>query len=594
MRFKSDPVDGFEIFAVTGTNTVSFGIKASKAAKRGLLGFAVKRKDDTRTKTMSGFKLFPSSGDEDHAVGELVSTMDHPIQSFFWDDFTCKPKQKYLYQFLPVRGTPTDLDHSANPVEIEVETEELFSDSGHSVFFNRGVASSQAYSRRFGNKKPVDLSGAKKTESLQWLSRDLDEAMLKFINQATGNDGLLCCFYEFRYRPIVDALQSAIEKGVDVRIIIDAKENERTDKDGTFHESFPREENLKTIKEARIDMERIILRDRNPNDIQHNKFMVLLRGKNKKPTQVWTGSTNISEGGIFGQTNVGHWVRDDAIAEDYKNYWEVVEQNLGSSRSESRSENRKSMATLRASVEELTEAPESIAKIQAGTTAIFSPRSSEGMLNLYVELVDSARVSSAVTLAFGIGKHFKKYLKDNTPQSHVVFMLLEKEDRPNKRSKDPFITINASNNVYKAWGSYIENELYVWAQETNAQKLSLNHHVSYIHSKFLLMDPLGSVPIVVTGSANFSKKSTTNNDENMLIIKGDKRVADIYFTEFNRLFNHYYFRSIVHKTKRVRSESTKRKSGIFLDETDKWTEKYNSGTLRSKRLAIYTKMGGIE
>ena len=74
--------------------------------------------------------------------------------------------------------------------------------------------------------------------------------------------------------------------------------------------------------------------------------------------------------------------------------------------------------------------------------------------------------------------------------------------------------------------------------------LQLNSHVSYIHSKFLLKDPLGADPIVVTGSANFSDASTNDNDENMLMIRGDQRVADIYFTEFNRLFYHYYFRSV--------------------------------------------------
>ena len=45
---------------------------------------------------------------------------------------------------------------------------------------------------------------------------------------------------------------------------------------------------------------------------------------------------------------------------------------------------------------------------------------------------------------------------------------------------------------------------------------------------------LGSDPIVVTGSANFSHASTNDNDENMLVIRGSQRVADSYFTEFNR------------------------------------------------------------
>jgi len=65
------------------------------------------------------------------------------------------------------------------------------------------------------------------------------------------------------------------------------------------------------------------------------------------------------------------------------------------------------------------------------------------------------------------------------------------------------------------------------------------------------MDPRGKDPIVVTGSANFSTASTNDNDENMLAILGNRRVADIYFTEFNRLFYHYYFRSIQEKTRNL-------------------------------------------
>ncbi len=38
----------------------------------------------------------------------------------------------------------------------------------------------------------------------------------------------------------------------------------------------------------------------------------------------------------------------------------------------------------------------------------------------------------------------------------------------------------------------------------------------YIHNKFMLVDPLGDDPIVITGTANFSRPSQTANDENML------------------------------------------------------------------------------
>ena len=106
------------------------------------------------------------------------------------------------------------------------------------------------------------------------------------------------------------------------------------------------------------------------------------------------------------------------------------------------------------------------------------------------------------------------------------------------------------------------------------------------------MDPLGADPIVVTGSANFSKASTNDNDENMLIIRADQRVADIYFTEFNRLFNHYYFRSVIEAVNKRNGKSSD--GSLFLAENDRWLEKYEPGKLRTKRLNLYTGMEGAE
>jgi hypothetical protein len=75
----------------------------------------------------------------------------------------------------------------------------------------------------------------------------------------------------------------------------------------------------------------------------------------------------------------------------------------------------------------------------------------------------------------------------------------------------------------------------------------------------------------------------------MLVIRGDRRVADIYFTEFNRLWNHYYFRSVVEA---IQGRGQKpQDASLFLQENDAWTAKYDApGSLRSKRLALYTGM----
>jgi phosphatidylserine/phosphatidylglycerophosphate/cardiolipin synthase-like enzyme len=115
------------------------------------------------------------------------------------------------------------------------------------------------------------------------------------------------------------------------------------------------------------------------------------------------------------------------------------------------------------------------------------------------------------------------------------------EDRAKKKAEEEAIQQlrNLPENVF-AIGSFIEtNEFDGWVKE---QLTGLNPMVKYIHNKFMLIDPLSQSPIVITGSANFSDASTTNNDENMLIIKGNKRVADIYLGEFMRLFSHFSFR----------------------------------------------------
>lgn len=594
MRFKSQKVGGFQVFAVTGVNTISFAIDATKKAKDRLLGLTIERFDPAEDEryTMPGFKVFRSiiPNPQPH---QQVSTAEHPMQSFLWDDFTAKPDRVYEYTFQPRRGKPKKLEWDAKSVTIRVKTEPLFTTDDHDIFFNRGVASSQAYERKFGNLKPDQLKPASKRQAaLNWLTRDLDEAILNFIASAGPNDTLLCCFYEFRYEPVVKALAVARSKIRDLKIIIDAKVNEYTDKDGVFHPSFPRVDNLQTIKNAQIPISCIITRDRNPSDIQHNKFMVLLRGVEQTPTDVWTGSTNLSIGGITGQTNVGHWVRDAATAAHFKTYWDLLATNPGSHENDDRAVAAKKKKAYRAAVEALVKAPTTLADIPKGTTPVFSPRQGLELLDLYVELVDKAESLACITLAFGVNERFKSQLKDNTPQDHLTFLLLEQKDKPRKNSETSFVTINASNNVYKAWGSYIKTAIYQWARETNARFLELNTHVSYVHSKFLLRDPLGLDPIVVTGSANFSKASTNDNDENMVIIRGNRRVADIYLTEFNRLFNHYYFRSVTESAQQ--GTGSPEDSELFLKETSEgWLQKYAPGKLKAKRLKVFTGMKGL-
>ena len=202
-------------------------------------------------------------------------------------------------------------------------------------------------------------------------------------------------------------------------------------------------------------------------------------------------------------------------------------------------------------------------------------------------------------LAFGINKVFKEQLVAHDSKSALTFLLLEKKDAPSASNAASFVALGARQNVYEASGAFLNDPLSRWARETSTLNLGLNRHVLYIHSKFLLKDPLSADPIVVTGSANFSDPSTNDNDENMVIIRGNLRVADIYFTEFNRLFNHYYFRSVVKATSTPQAAAASPASASastlkqFLEPTDIWLEKYKPGKLRRKRVDVYAGMAGF-
>ena len=149
-----------------------------------------------------------------------------------------------------------------------------------------------------------------------------------------------------------------------------------------------------------------------------------------------------------------------------------------------------------------------------------------------------------MTFAFGMNDLWKDVYR--TAAAPLRFALMEAktramEDGPEKeaeeRAIDELRRLNA--NVF-AIGAFIRtNQFDGWVKE---RLTGLNSNVRYVHNKFMLVDPLGGKPIVIAGSANFSAPSTDQNDENMLIVKGNTRVAEIYLGEFMRLYSHHAFR----------------------------------------------------
>ena len=55
----------------------------------------------------------------------------------------------------------------------------------------------------------------------------------------------------------------------------------------------------------------------------------------------------------------------------------------------------------------------------------------------------------------------------------------------------------------------------------------------------LVVDPFSNDPIVVTGSHNFSLSASSDNDENFIVVRGDRRLAEAYAVNIRNAWRHY-------------------------------------------------------
>jgi hypothetical protein len=541
MRARNN-ANELEVYAVAGTHTVVLSLDM-KNKPTGLLGFAYERKDDKTGQRiwLYGQKCFQSVI-TDAIPGQQYPTFLHPIQSFLWKDFTVLPGRSYTFKVTPVFGQPLKPEYG-DSTELQIATEPYVRGK-HGVYFNRGVSGSQSYAEKFGKEKLDQMQEPTKSLAYTWLSRGLFEGLKDFIHKAKSGQKLRCAFYEFHYGSVLQELKAAFERGVDVQIIYSGKNY--------------KEENETAINQAGIQAIASHFRDNQVNE-PHNKFMVLCNA-NGAAAKVWTGSTNISEKAIFGQCNTGHIVVDKTIAAKYLEYWNALVQNPDKS-------------ALNAVVEGLQpdltgpEIPENI-------SVFFSPRKTVNMLQQYANLIDGAGEMVCCIYPFNIDQRFQAVFKEDKP--YIRYILLDtRKDYNTFQTNDRDVEVTA--------GAYISTPVDQWVAETSSGKI-IYHGIDYVHNKIILIDPLTANPIVITGSANYSENSTKNNDENTLIIKNNTRVADIYFTEFVRLFDHFSFREWL-KQKKADFKP-------FLDEKGKWINKYYDSDeyLSVKRKKVFKKM----
>ncbi len=562
MRYLQEN-NGLRVRAITGTRSILLAFDADEATRRDLRGFSIRRtevlvKPDgqkvTTEKWLQSSKVFksvePKPKEKVNGKFKVFRTDKHPIQKFFWSDYGAEPSTDYQYEIFPAYGSVKNLQHDqSRKIALKIRTEDE-DDGTHGIWFNRGAIASQHYAREFGNVPPTDAETLDVNNiKTSWLSRGLLEACLAYIGAAKKGESLHACLYEFTYPLIIEAFDAALKRGVKVQVIFHATQANKDAIGGKL--AGPG-----------------VLIERTRPDIPHNKFIVH-SSKSGDPLAVWTGSTNITMSGFLGQSNVGHLFHDPTMAERYRVYWDLLSENPTGSPVKQRTKT-------------ISPQPQEVVG-PASLTPIFCARDDLAMLFWYANRILDARDLAMFTVAFTVSA----LLIPALAKKRDCLRMLVMESRPpadliaafNRDGRDRMLTtsygavlgkkkivVTLPDGKKKTQTIDIEDfplGEWFWREEHTRKE----GNIFFIHTKYLMIDPLSDDPLICTGSANFSSNSLLTNDENMVLIRGDKRVADIYLTEFLRLHEHFYFRDAANSG----AGKGKDERGAFLEETEDWT-----------------------
>jgi len=290
---------------------------------------------------------------------------------------------------------------------------------------------------------------------------ELDDALVSLIDAATTSIDL--ALYEFDLPPVQEATLDAWERGVDVRMVGDGDE---------VHEA-----GYLALEAAGIP---IVSRPAG-NRIMHHKFAVV------DGQAVWTGSTNMSHNGIYRNDNHSIIVRSTDMADAYT--WEFEEMFGG--------EFGRGKTALGGSRE--------IDLADGSLQWHFSP--THDPIDVVIDAIDDA-------------DHSVAFMVFSFTRSDVVDAL--------SRAQARGVTVLGIFDESQANGAWSVDE--DTASSGIPTLIDGNENASgfsggKLHHKVLIVDHGTDNAAVVSGSMNWSNAGTTDNDENLVLLRSPSVVT---------------------------------------------------------------------
>ena len=536
----------------------------------GCMGFAIYRIDEKNKETvLPSQAVFPG-----HKKTNGQTTREFPIQKFYWKDVYARlvsektGNRKFRYKILPLKGKPGKLvEMTELPFIISNEVEISSSlENNINAFFNRGLISTQRVSRFFKGK-PSKQSLLKTVADSQStlrasLSGDMVEALTGFMEKAKTNGKIYAALYELGDEELIAKLKSF--KNRLYIVLSDSKVTEDDTskpkvkgKNGKLH--YPQ----KTVDGNKVSRNALKKTTANiwnrimpANHIGHNKFLVYV-DKSNKPKSVLLGSTNWTPTGLCTQTNNTMIIDDANLAQRYLGYWNQLKNDTAKAKGVAKNLQGTVLRSSDAKGAELKKI-DHIETLQSW----FSP--------------NTPKARSSKKTNEKCPPDMAEVIKQINGAKHAILFLAFYPGAPCisnwsalalKKNKDLFVrgcvtNVSAAEGFYydlkgatpppkvKGQKKQIKQDYRVFAAEAfdgtkvpkSWQKEILNAGFAIIHDKVMVIDPFSKDCVVITGSHNLGYKASFDNDENLVIIKGNKKLALAYATHVLDVYDHFSFR----------------------------------------------------
>ena len=516
----------------------------------GCLGFAIYRTDvKAGVETcLPALATFPNQDPTKNRT-----TADDPVQKFFWKDVFAKRGGSYRYRIVPMSGSPGALTPMAVG-SLTTNVVQLTPDHGVlSAYFNRGILATQATARALHSDGDLE---SMKTELLRRiadpkdqlrldLAGDMIEALTALPNEAHEQNGeLWCALYEFEDTQLIQSLEQVAGRAHVILSNMPGKVGEVKTTDTYAAER-------EAAKQAGVDVTDRMMPG---GHIGHNKFTVLdLAG----PAAVQFGSTNWTDRALCAQSNNTIVARSPLMATAFKAYWDRLKTDT-----ETGGGHGKQAVPLRTAD---GDGPISLT-LEDGSADVdiwFSPNTPRARptqhqnearppdLDEVFKLIAGAKQAilfvvfepgePSIIDAVGAAQKANPalFVRGTVTVSKAAedFAIAIKGDAPgsgSRKTSDSGQMVPADYRVIPATG--IKDPVSVWEKELNSAGFAITH------SKYVVIDPFSDSCVVVTGSHNLGDQASYNNDENMVIIRGHRPIAEAYAANALDIYDHYAWR----------------------------------------------------